>query len=214
MVNGCWAPLAAVGSATVESSVPSGWSSSTNTAADDAVSALAPSPTRSTRKVSGLQCAAASQTLVPALEQIVPAGSDEKPHCPAVQTARWHSVVGLGQLLASMQAAPPAPPVALPPAPPVALPPAPPVALPPAPPVALPPAPPVAAPPAPPVAAPPAPPVALPPAPPVGLPPTPPVGLPPAPSPRPRPRRPDRRSPARPSRRRPMFHRCPFRGAR
>src|SRR6185437_5937811 len=187
MVNGCWAPLAAVGSATVESSVPSGWSSSTNTAADDAVSALAPSPTRSTRKVSGLQCAAASQTLVPALEQIVPAGSDEKPHCPAVQTARWHSVVGLGQLLASMQAAPPAPPAALPPAPPVALPPTPPVALPPAPPVALPPAPPVAAPPAPPVAAPPAPPVALPPTPPVGLPPTPPVGLPPAPSPPPPP---------------------------
>src|SRR6185437_4055423 len=120
-----------------------------------------PSPTRSTRKVSGLQCAAASQTLGPALEQIVPAGSDEKPHCPAVQTARWHTVVGLGQLLASMQAAPPAPPAppaALPPAPPVALPPAPPVALPPAPPVALPPAPPGGPAPAPPLrAAPPAP---------------------------------------------------------
>src|SRR6185437_13569426 len=160
MVNGCWAPLAAVGSATVESSVPSGWSSSTNTAADDAVSALAPSPTRSTRKVSGLQCAAASQTLVPALEQIVPAGSDEKPHCPAVQTARWHSVVGLGQLLASMQAAPPAPPVALPPAPPVALPPAPRPPPPPAP--ALPPPPP--APPRPPVpCAPPGAPVPAPP---------------------------------------------------
>ena len=84
-MNGCIAPLPAVGSATVETSVPSVRRSSTKTAADAALSAFCPSPTRSTRKVSGLQLALASQDLAPSLEQTVPVASFGLDATPALQ---------------------------------------------------------------------------------------------------------------------------------
>ena len=102
IVNGCMAPLAAVGSATVETSVPSIRRSSTKTAVEAALSALCPSPTRTTRKVSALQLAVASQTLAPSLEQIVPAGSFGFEATPALQRSLVQGLPSTGRSVSSI----------------------------------------------------------------------------------------------------------------
>ena len=101
-MNGCIAPLAAMGSATVETSVPSVRRSSTKTAVDAALSAVCPSPTRSTRKVSGLQLALASQALTLSLEQMVPTASFGFEATPAVQRSLVQGFPSTGRSPLSM----------------------------------------------------------------------------------------------------------------
>src|SRR5947208_10579809 len=94
-------PAAAVGNATVATTLPSRRRSSTNAAVAPLPSAAVPVPTRTTRKVSVLQAALPSHVFEPSVAQIALAGRFGFVGAPFVQTSFVHGLPSTGRSVSS-----------------------------------------------------------------------------------------------------------------